>query len=1019
MIIGLFLLILSFLRIQWMDMFNDVPLSHIQNGQLELQDWHASDDEVLLLDGEWEFYPSTWLFDQGDPADINESQKEFIEVPGGWKSALQDDEGEDSSFGYGSYRLRVFVDPEKRENYSLYIPSIRSASEVYLNGQLVANSGEVGTSEEHYTAKNLPYKTTFMADENGIIEIVIQAANFQDIRRSGIIRSIKFGSDTAITKQRNLSFSMQVISFVLLFVHALYAFALFFIGNRDKKLIYFSIFLLSITFMNLVSSDDKIFHLLFNISYEWDFRIANILGPIAGYSLFKCLDHRLIPYYRVINPVFLWLNIIFCIVIIFSSPEQIISLIPVNGLLTSFAMILTVIMIIRKLYIDIVSNLFLLLSFIAVAHHLVWMMYWRETGISVIHYPFDYVIAVGLFALIWFKEYFAIHTRTKKLATELQQINEQKDQFLANTSHEFKNPLHGIINMSESILIREKHLLGHHSINELETIVTVGQRMSLLLNDLLDITSLKDGNPRIRKEKMMIQSAIQGVIDMLQPSFNAKNIHMNNSVPKDFPPIFADENRVVQILYNLLHNAVKFTNEGEVQIESEVIKNRAFISVIDTGKGINEDFIQRLFVPYEQDVQSGLIDSGFGLGLNISKQLIELHGGTLDITSALGQGSTFTFSFPLASPDDEQVEDLPKEAIDSFVEPSLNLTLKESAATNHSTHSNESNAEQLSILIVDDDPINLEILQSILSVHPYDITTVLHGKEALERLNEKEWSLIITDIMMPEMSGYELTKEIRRRYSITELPILLITARSEPKDIQTGFIVGANDYVKKPIERIELLSRVNALTTLKRSVREQLHLEAIWLQAQIQPHFLFNTLNSLIALSMKDVKKMGALLMDFSNFLRSKYQFQNIDGLIPIKEELQIVKSYLNIEQVRFGSKLEVDWQIDTCKEVKVPFLSIQPLVENAINHGVMKKNGGGKITIRVSQKRDGVIISVADTGVGIDPQTLRGLLKRRTDDHSGIGLINVNQRVLRILGTEINITSEVDQGTTVSFIVP
>src|SRR5699024_1318898 len=142
-------------------------------------------------------------------------------------------------------------------------------------------------------------------------------------------------------------------------------------------------------------------------------------------------------------------------------------------------------------------------------------------------------------------------------------------------------------------------------------------------------------------------------------------------------------------------------------------------------------------------------------------------------------------------------------------------------------------------------------------------------------------------------------------------PILLLKARSAPQDIQTGFLVGANDYVTKPVEKLELQSRVKALTTIKQSVYKRVKLEAAWLRAQIQPHFLFNTLNSLMALSEIDIDRMKELLMNFNEFLRNKFQFHYKDELISIDQELKIVRSYLNIEQVRFGERLEVVWELD------------------------------------------------------------------------------------------------------------
>src|SRR5699024_4185670 len=162
----------------------------------------------------------------------------------------------------------------------------------------------------------------------------------------------------------------------------------------------------------------------------------------------------------------------------------------------------------------------------------------------------------------------------------------------------------------------------------------------------------------------------------------------------------------------------------------------------------------------------------------------------------------------------------------------------------------------------------------------------------------------------------------------------------------------------------------------KQSVHEQLQLEAAWLQAQIQPHFIFNVLNSVIALSEINLDRMRDLLNEFSGFLRYKFQFQNMDDLIPIEDELSLVRSYLYIEKVRFGERLQVVWKIDDYEELKIPFLTIQPLVENAIRHGIMKRIRGGKILIDVSVYETHIEISVEDDGVGMDEDQMQQLLE-------------------------------------------
>jgi len=553
LIIIFFLLVLSFTRILWIDYFSNVSDIDIENGSLHLENWQAQDDEILLLDGDWEFYPSQLIYSDGKSSNIQKMERQLIHVPDGWHDALE--EGEESPFGYGSYRLKLYVDPDDEKNYSLFVPSVRSASEVYINGRFVAHSGEVGTSKETHDAKNLPYTTTFTADENGEIEIVVQASNFQDTRRSGIIRSLKFGSEAALAKERNIAVAIQAVIAALLLMHALYAVTLYFLGNRDTKLIYFALFLIGVTLLSLLSSDEKAFHLLFNISYEWDFRLGNIVGPIIGYSLFRCIDRDQIPYWHIVHPVYFSINLLYAVMLLFASPELITSLIPVNALLASFAIVLMLIAIVRRLYIDVTENLLLLLSFIALMHSIVWMMLWRESGHSTVHYPFDYLIAIGLFTSVWFKSYFTIHAETRKLAKELQTMNERKDQFLANTSHEFRTPLHGVINMSQSVLLREKEKLSKTGVNELESVITIGRRMSLLLNDLLDAEQIRNGKPELQKYTFKLQRVVQGVLDVLGYTVNLSSVQIINEIPDDFPMVYADENRVKQIMYNLLHNA--------------------------------------------------------------------------------------------------------------------------------------------------------------------------------------------------------------------------------------------------------------------------------------------------------------------------------------------------------------------------------------------------------------------------------------------------------------------------------
>ncbi|GGG06894.1 hypothetical protein GCM10010913_30900 [Paenibacillus aceti] len=932
-----------------------------------------------------------------------------------------------SPYGYGSYRLRLYVDPAKNLNYSIRVPSVRTASELYVNGRLLTKSGQVATTKDEYTSKDLPYSTTFTADEKGVIELVIQAANYVDSRSGGIVQSIKFGSEEAIAKEMKASIFMQFLAAIIFIMHAVYALLLYLLGNKEKKLLYFSLLALSVTITSVFSTNEKLFHQLFYIGINWDFRLTNIAFVIAAYALLQCTNHRELPYWRRMYPVYKVMNLGTAGITLFLDPTQVIMLFPIYYLLVGIAGVITLITMFKKVIKDLKSNLLLLISFLALMNHSLWSLFLLNSGLSLVYYPFDMIIAMGCLSSEWFKGYFIMHANTKELAATLQRMNDHKDQFLANTSHEFKNPLHSMLNMSQSVLKREQHLLQERSIKELETVLSVGRRLTWILNDLIDVMSLQEGNPRLQKKVILIQPIVTGVMDMLQLNAEIKSVAIANQISEDFPPVIADENRVIQIVFNLLHNAVKYTNEGTISIQAFAKDGRAYIEIADTGIGMDEHMLKRLFRPYEQGSTSvTMIEGGFGLGLSISKQLVELHGGTLDVSSALGEGSTFTFSLKLADLKAVEENDVTN-SFDSLPIQSMpiqeNISIKAEKAdipmAAKPTTLLEMNRDRPILLIVDDDPINLQVLEAILPPDEYEITMVTSGKEALAVLDTKEWDLVISDIMMPQMSGYELTRMIRERFTLTELPVLLLTARSQPKDIQSGFIAGANDYVTKPVEAIEIKSRIEALTTIKRSVRDQLRLEAAWLQAQIQPHFIFNALNAVTALSEINLDKMRNVLDEFSNFLRNKFEFQNMDRLVPIEEELSLVRSYLYIEKVRFEERLQVIWEIDGGGDIIVPFLTIQPLVENAIRHGIMKRNRGGTILIRISVCETHAEIIVEDDGDGIDEVQLQRILERKADSRSGVGLINTDQRLKRHFGTGLHITSTLGTGTKVTFHVP
>lgn len=1005
-VIVLFALTLTCFRLLWLNMYQDTEEKEMTNGELDLRDWDFSDGHSITLTGEWDFHPYTLLKKPtSNNADIS---PQHTEVPGNWSSALNPDDG--SPYGYGSYHLRILVDADNETSFSMRIPSVRSASALYANGLLVGSSGEVGESKEASKAWNVPYSSTSIrADENGVIDIVLQVSNFVDPRPSGLVRSVKFGHEADVTAEKDLSTTLQIITAVVFFVHALFAGLIFLVGFRDKRLLYFSLAVMALMFINVTGGDEKVLYQYITLGYTTIFKLSMFVMILISWSLVHCVGPQIRTFSRKLLPAYTILFIAATIAIVLLPMEYLerstnftFGSIFVGAAITTFALL--------RSWKDLHGGIWIALSVIAIASNYLWWAYMMATGIKVVYYPFDLIIAIICLAGVWFKHYHQMHIDTQNLATKLQKEDKVKDQFLANTSHELRNPLQSVMNIAYSLLEENKHQLPQKDQDNLHLIIQVGEQMRFTLNDLLDSSKLKDNRITLKQEPVSLNALLSAVTDMVKFQKRHQHIDFHLKVPEHFTMLYADRNRIMQILFNLLQNAVKYTPEGTITVTAIKKDHMAHITVRDTGIGIEKKDIPYLFKPYEQFHQHvTAYEGGRGLGLSITSQLVSLHGGQITVKSSPNQGTAFTFTMPLAD----------KKALDEVsatLEPAGVVSEWQEGPPGEANHPEK---QQPAILLIDDNPVNLQVLGNLLR-NDYQLHTALNGKEALERVYAEHWDLIIADVMMPELSGYELTREIRKQYSIAELPILLLTARAQTTDIYTGFEAGANDYLVKPVSAVELKARVHTLTNLNQSIRGRLKFEAAWLQAQIQPHFLFNTLNTIASVGIVDHDKMIDLLQAFGNYLKNSFASYNTDSVIPINKELSLVHSYLFIEQTRFREKINIEWHIDENLDFELPPLSIQPIIENALRHGILKKPEGGTITIHIYDATGYYQIDIQDDGAGMDENTISLILHGHFDKNTGgIAIGNINRRLIKLYNQELIIKSKIGVGTTVSFRIP
>ena len=404
--------------------------------------------------------------------------------------------------------------------------------------------------------------------------------------------------------------------------------------------------------------------------------------------------------------------------------------------------------------------------------------------------------------------------------TELQRLDKLKDEFLANTSHELRTPLNGIIGIAESLIDGATGQLPEPTNFNLALISSSGKRLSSLINDILDFSQLKHKTIVLQIKPVGMREIVSVVLTLSQPLVGKKKLQLINSVAPELPTIAADENRLQQILYNLIGNAIKFTESGTVEISAELVTGNAqsppnsqlAITVSDTGIGIGEDKLERIFESFEQgDGSTAREYGGTGLGLTVAQQLVELHGGKIWVSSTVGVGSKFTFTLPVSQIQPEFSSRQPRltEGYRILITPEF---APESSIINSQVlaKSEFRESEKLKILVVDDEPINIHVIINSLSLEKYEITQASNGLEALNLIQSGfKPDLILLDVMMPQMTGYEVCREVRKKYSPLEMPILMLTAKNQTTDLVEAFNLEANDYVTKPFIKKELLARIN------------------------------------------------------------------------------------------------------------------------------------------------------------------------------------------------------------------
>ncbi len=313
---------------------------------------------------------------------------------------------------------------------------------------------------------------------------------------------------------------------------------------------------------------------------------------------------------------------------------------------------------------------------------------------------------------------------------------------------------------------------------------------------------------------------------------------------------------------------------------------------------------------------------------------------------------------------------------------------------------NGNESKKASVLVVDDDPVNQRVIENQLRQAGYSVMSVPSGPMALEYLEKsKVPDIILLDVMMPGMSGYEACGIIRSRFSLHELPIIMVTARNQIPDLVTAFEYGANDYLSKPFDKRELLSRVNTLVTLRRTVKKYEESSYRILQDRTNPHFLFNAINTIHSFLSKDrdTEKADKAILMLADILRYLMDM-SFHALVPFEKEWEFINNYLKFECLRFPETVRFHIEkTGDFSDVVIPPLTIQPIAENSIKHGIRNKPGGGKVSIKAVNDGTFVRIMIEDDGSGLQKEDIfsrtLGNIRNMLKYHFKISDVSVNNR--------------------------
>ncbi|WP_018127058.1 hybrid sensor histidine kinase/response regulator [Balneola vulgaris] len=749
---------------------DDIP--KVEEGVIDLTEYSLYGRSVPLY-GEWEFYWESLIPPSEIALQEDKNYRAFTKL---WNEDY-------TPFGYATYRAKIKI-PRNRPTLALQIPDFYLAFSLYLNGKLFHSNGVVGTSKENYKPNYNPRTLTIDNIEGDEIEIVVHTTNFHH-RRGGSYKPIFIGDEEVLHRAREQELAYTYILTGTILMGGFFFLGLFLFGTHEKAILYFSLFCIVYSYRIAGTGIYPIHFIMPGLPWILGLKLEYLTLYMAVF-FFGEYTVNLYPHEasRKIISLLSGISLLFALSAI---------VLPVfyftNMLMTFFAIMVVYILYTFLVYVRAAIHKRDGSLFATTSTTIVFFVFFHDLFVYMGYLPRSLIInAVGYISFFFFQSLvlsYRFSTSLKRVTAEAQEASRAKSQFLSTMSHEIRTPLNAIIGLS-GLLSETK--LNIKQYDFVKTIKMSGENLLSIINNILDYSKIESNEMVIQQTEFELREIIENALEVVAPLNNNPNVELIYDIDEDVPAfIISDPVKLQQILVNLINNAIKFTEEGEVFVsvnKLEIEDNEEFylkVNIKDTGIGISEEGKQKLFQSFSQ-VEEGKSRKygGTGLGLVISKRLSESMGGSVHVESALGIGTTFTFTIRV-------------EAGSSTLKPFRSVALQNKRA-----------------FLLDDNKTNLHILSQQLTAHNIEVETATHFSLTTGNIKDlANFDIMIMDMHMPKLDGVYIAKEIRKEYDLNTLPIVLLSSihneiSSEEEDL-------FNLHLTKPVKHSQLIHQLDKL----------------------------------------------------------------------------------------------------------------------------------------------------------------------------------------------------------------